>query len=528
VTTDLGATWSQFATFPETRLDLPKLSIPSSRWVLRRKVLYQAVRVGTDPATGLSIDHLVRVSKSLFFPGAATVHYPAMTGFGGLGINPTMFAWYEVFGVNPDNPNHLIAPDVINQRVMQSRDGGETWTEITQLTSLVTDSGRLRFRNGIFPVLTAVSFCPDNPLLVLVGTAEGGIFVSQDGGTTWSKVAGSGRIPLVSSIHWRTANDVVVSSYGRGLWRLQNRIFIHIPDLENWCRVPCQIWRFPFPRPDPLPYDRGILVFDGVVQGARFENGFAREIFVSPGSSLVHAVSRQAGGVPVRSATEGVKVTESAKWVGFTGVEKAPVTPQTGWIIKGLLFDAEDRPLGAIFGDQPADMHFAAPPALVNDRPNRSPTADKPYARLYAPRSDGGPTASPGERVRVTGERFPGGTDLVLTVGGQVVSEKITVTPTGTFDVAIPAPAVRGFQQVEIRRNTAQRELLDAVTVLVKHADKPAENDAGGRGTRPGDPSGTGMTDCVAPARPVGRFGIREAGPRPILGRLFRGWRGTS
>src|SRR5262249_54982693 len=110
VTTDLGTTWSQFATFPETRLDLPKLSVPASRWEMYRKVLYQAVRVGTDPATGLTIDHLVRASKSPFFPGAASVHYPAMTGFGGLGINPTMFAWYEVFGVNPDNPNHLIAP----------------------------------------------------------------------------------------------------------------------------------------------------------------------------------------------------------------------------------------------------------------------------------------------------------------------------------------------------------------------------------------------------------------------------------
>src|SRR5262249_34531666 len=156
-----------------------------------------------------------------------------------------------------------------------------------------------------------------------------------------------------------------------------------------------------------------------------------------------------------------------------TGVEKAPVSPQPGWIIKGLLFDAEGRPLGAIFGDRPADMHFDPPPLLVNDQPNRSPTADKPYARIHAPRSDGGPTASPGERVLLTGHRLPAGAESVLTVGGRAVTEKLTATPNGTFDASSPAPLTRGFQRIEVRRNTAQGELLDAVTLLVKHADMP-------------------------------------------------------
>jgi hypothetical protein len=151
-----------------------------------------------------------------------------MNNFGGLGINPTEWAWYHVFAVDPDGANHLIAPDVINQKMMQTFDDGDNWTEIPLLTSQVTDNGRLLFRapwSGIRSQVTAIEFFPDDPNMVAIGTRENGIFISSDRGASWSKVPGSESVPYITSFDWRTADDIIISSYGRGLWRAQ-RVFL--------------------------------------------------------------------------------------------------------------------------------------------------------------------------------------------------------------------------------------------------------------------------------------------------------------
>src|SRR5260221_635053 len=119
----------------------------------------------------------MRVVKRLFFPDAFVV-YPLMNNFGGLGINPTMFAWYQVFGVDPGNTRHLIAPDIVNEKMMETSDGGDNWTEIPNLTSQVTNAGQFLFRRSIFPQASAVSFSPDDPKVVAIGTWQAGLFFS--------------------------------------------------------------------------------------------------------------------------------------------------------------------------------------------------------------------------------------------------------------------------------------------------------------------------------------------------------------
>src|SRR5262249_16960465 len=53
VTLDLGTTWSQYATFPEQRNDLPKVSRGS--FLGRFPVQYQSIRTGFDAMRGLEI-----------------------------------------------------------------------------------------------------------------------------------------------------------------------------------------------------------------------------------------------------------------------------------------------------------------------------------------------------------------------------------------------------------------------------------------------------------------------------------------
>jgi hypothetical protein len=123
-----------------------------------------------------------------------------MFNFGGLGINRTMFAWYQVFAVDPRDPNHLFAPDIFDDRMKETWDGGDTWFDRSDLTALVTGSGTFLFHDSLFPQASAISFSEDDPHMVAVGTMQGGLFLSSDRGTTWDNVYGSDRATYITSI----------------------------------------------------------------------------------------------------------------------------------------------------------------------------------------------------------------------------------------------------------------------------------------------------------------------------------------
>ena len=242
-TSDLGATWIQFATFDDD-IDFPKASwAPATATLLARPIVYAAIQSGFDTARNIVIIRLIRIEPYARYdsgsgsPGIVT--YPMMNGFGGLGINTTMWAWDPVFAVDPENPNHLIAPDIMSERIMQSFDGGDNWAEIPLLTSMVTNDGQLLFSspdqtgNQIRPIVSAVTFDPNNSNNVALGTVQNGFFVSNDSGATWGKVKDSELIPHITSFDWRTGQDLIVSSYGRGLWRATQQQNGMVHNLSN-------------------------------------------------------------------------------------------------------------------------------------------------------------------------------------------------------------------------------------------------------------------------------------------------------
>jgi hypothetical protein len=314
VTGNLGGSWTQFATFPEGRRDIPKLGRVGTPVRRRSTVVYQAYRATGWAPGGFEINWLMRISKGPL-SATATVIYPAMKNFGGLGINPTMFAWYQVYAVDPGNYLHVIAPDVVNQRMMETRDGGQNWTEIAGLTDLVTDGGQLMFSTSIFPIVSAITFSPQNPNIVVAGTFEGGLFLSSDNGANWSRIAGSHGVTYTTGFAWKSAGDVVISTYGRGLWRLKSVLRIRPPDFETLCRPPCFIriwpWERVFDPAERVTFDRGILVFEGRILGARIVNRVVQQVFVSNGSSVVFSDEREA---------PDIKITHTNKRVGFAAL----------------------------------------------------------------------------------------------------------------------------------------------------------------------------------------------------------------
>jgi hypothetical protein len=75
-------------------------------------VQYQSIRTGFDTTLNIEIDHLVRLSAA---PSPPRRHYPAMNGFGGLGINLTMLRG-TVFRVDPNDSRYIIAPTSSTRR----------------------------------------------------------------------------------------------------------------------------------------------------------------------------------------------------------------------------------------------------------------------------------------------------------------------------------------------------------------------------------------------------------------------------
>jgi len=456
-TGNLGLTWSQYATFPEDRRDLPKLSNP---WLL--PVLYQSIRTGWDATRGFEIDHFARIVKR-FFGAGAFVTYPLMNNFGGLGINPTMFAWYQVFGVDPGNTLHVIAPDIINEKMMETSDGGDNWTEIPNLTSQVTNGGQFLFRRWIFPQASAVSFSPDDPNVVAVGTWQAGLFISGNRGATWYKVPGSDAVTYITSVEWRTANDAVISTYGRGLWAVRWGLIRPLPYFERYCKLPCIILPFP-PLGDPIEkFRHAVLVFDGRIQGARISSGMLRELFISPGSSVIFFSDSK--------KDMDVKVTETSRLVGFRGAT-APRAPEARLLV-GLTLGERGNVLAAAFAEKPLSMYESNEREKNQDKEpsgrQASPAADRPYLQLTFPGGSAANTVAPGALLRISARNFPRGTSLEIALDSITV-ERMMAGDKGEFAVSIRAPRDFGLHSATVR-DPATGKVIDGTNFIVKAED---------------------------------------------------------
>jgi photosystem II stability/assembly factor-like uncharacterized protein len=120
-----------------------------------------------------------------------------------------------IVGVDPVNPQNLIVADAGPRRMMVSHDGGNSWSVDQALTDLVT-SDVYSFDDQV----QAIAFDQSNDQRILVGTAANGIIASIDGGQNWKTVPGSHLVPNVSSFFFdEVQQQVIISSYGRGLWK---------------------------------------------------------------------------------------------------------------------------------------------------------------------------------------------------------------------------------------------------------------------------------------------------------------------
>ncbi len=84
---------------------------------------------------------------------------------GGLPANKTIYA----FAASSVDPKIMFAG--LRERAFRSRDGGKTWTKL----------------RGAPADVAALAIHPKSPEVIYIGTAEGKIFTSGDGGESWRR-----------------------------------------------------------------------------------------------------------------------------------------------------------------------------------------------------------------------------------------------------------------------------------------------------------------------------------------------------
>ena len=150
-----------------------------------------------------------------------------------------------VFAVDPSNPNRLYASHLppAGPRMVFSEDGGTTWNNDAGLDALMTGGGAFRYQNrrgptaftgfGGYPQPTLVAFDPTDPNILMAGGADSGVFLSTDGGGSWTTItdpiaSGSSGTPHLPR-PWFAYFDheptgkirVYIGTQGRGVWRAE-------------------------------------------------------------------------------------------------------------------------------------------------------------------------------------------------------------------------------------------------------------------------------------------------------------------
>lgn len=147
-------------------------------------------------------------------------------------------AGFSIIAVDPTDPLHIYA-SVLGDgdpRMMRSTDGGANWETDQGLTTLMNDGFRgvcNQPGDGIrvIPQPTLIAFDPQNPNIIVAGGRQSGVFLTSDGGQTWSLLtdphtpgtSGIPHLPQPAFAHFDHDKPGFLRIYlgtGRGVWRV--------------------------------------------------------------------------------------------------------------------------------------------------------------------------------------------------------------------------------------------------------------------------------------------------------------------
>jgi hypothetical protein len=459
---DTGAHWSSTVNINKEIRSMPSVSGSPSD-----PVVYIAV---CNPGTTNGAPNIgLRRITGLLGP---TYIQSEVTGFGNIGIFPTMFAWYEVFGVKPTDPTFIIIPDIANDVVQKSTDGGISWNPDHNLTNLVTNSGEFKFHWDQFSQITSFGFDPECEGHIMVGTEQAGIFQTFDNGNTWEKLPGSEHIPRVSSFFFSKKGFVVIASYGRGLWSYRYKcpappIFVPPPIYEFKAPV---LWfkglitpLTDIVLPDSCPPCGFFLLRNGEIVDILVDSLSNRvtEIIIDKGEIKGYSLDGKELQIPVKvsigKAGSGIISTNKklAAMLGKKGKVKGVYL--TGTLFNGLILHTTDI--------DPADL------------PKRKESI--PAIWVLNDLSDIGIPAKEGKDIIIAGSGFDPQFPIEVIIDGETV--KLEQQPKfgkrGVFRLSIPPVFGIGSHPILIRQKTAKGIIEARRVIRITVQDFPREDE---------------------------------------------------
>lgn len=398
LTENTGASW-----VPRFGFDESTAGFPHTAGDADDPVVFMAFRDAGSTSEGEPLYGIKKVTGVL---GTETPVISEIPGVGGLGTFPTMFAWYRPFGVDPDDPNRLLVPDVTSDKAKLTNDGGAEWTDLDALTRMVTEGGSLKFHWKQFGQISHVAFNPGCDGHILVGTQQAGIFQSHNGGVDWRKVRNSEKVPFVSSFFFSGRGEVVLSSYGRGLWRLRHECPTGpVGSLRPPFRIPV-LWRrgviTPVPSidlPPTCPECSLVVAKGGRITGLDIDprSGNLRTVHLSAGTLVDSRTGREVK-MPFNVAVGGSAATgEELSRLLKAGNEIHAL------FVRGKTFE------GAVLGGP----NVALPPL-----PQTS--FNQPYIRVQLAETHGTP-AEDLKKIVVVGQNFQRNATIRVSVDGQQI-----------------------------------------------------------------------------------------------------------
>jgi hypothetical protein len=392
---------------------------------------------------------------------------------GTFGERATMFAWRVMFGVNPADPQHLIAPDVHNNLMMASRDSGGSWYPDYGLTDVVTQGGRLLLYDDAYDAeyrmqVTQISFRPDRPDHIYIGTQLAGIVRSTDGGRTWWAVTGSQKILYITGFFFMRSGPVLISSYGRGLWKYDCRTLLGPFPYHKLCagrRYPARRVPGSVPQPRRRPSCRirrpatgeliepaswewekteVIAVFDGRINGIAIRGGRLVEIGVTPSATY----RRYA---PSGAPRDELRINESTEGAGFAEeIFALRAASDEEEVVRGVVLVDEEL-VGIITGEgewtaddidvdeeEPREERIGA--SIPAEEPRQ--LQNQPYLILSTNEiSAGPPVIAPDNVLHVFAARFdPTAEDVHVTLDGERNGLTLRIDKDGTVRSELHVP----------------------------------------------------------------------------------------
>jgi hypothetical protein len=406
---------------------------------------------------------------------------PKLVLFGGV------FDWHGVFDVDPSDQNHLMVVDK-DGKIFETHDSGTEWRRRTDVESAITQAGQFGLMAGGQAQVRLISFAPDNPDIVIIGTQGRGIFVSADNGRSFSSPFATA-VPMISGIHWLSGNRAILASYGRGLWWLDLSLeSLQVPELSDFIGEACEgsgsqcvfdmITQAFVPAPDtgmPGPSDgmdgrSAEIAFAqrGAIQSFGYDSSEGRLLVNGrAGSSLKTYASRRgaiAAGTDITIAKSAAESYPQLAKLLSDGLEVGAIIAVKGEIRYVLL-----RPAGA--ADGPRELPPVKDTPISTTRPQL--ISINVVANRYA---SGLPAYMSGESVKLSVESSEPTGEFELYLDGVNTNQSIQLANGKALQTTVSAPSGHGLHRVEIRNPKGMgAAILSSQSFVVTHLEQEAE-----------------------------------------------------